>query len=387
MKLSISKKRNEKLVDILNHKIFKGYRQIKASKTFDIKKFKFIKIPRWEVEPLEPFHDNYNLQYQRMYLNKGPQIMVAANPEKEPLKPKTAINRSKVISNQPQNRKIFITGEEDNLRKNTQIIRDNEDEEKKKRIYNNIFLDLTEAQQYSNILLLPLQRKRKTKNAYGKPLINSENEDDEFNGLTEAQFLYRISHKKNNSKNLEAVNFKQNRGLYKGFVSRQLKERQNQNYYLTEPNLRKTNIKEQETQTDFYNINKDTNGKDFNKKLNDLTKTSVYDDTGNPTMSSTQPNKNYGNTFNSKIRLKTACSNKLIKFDECPRFITNQDFLDLKNRNREKFMKLRNMMDCDKDSKNGMFGLYLDNIAYINNKPRTERKFTFSASKTSIHPY
>ena len=44
-------------------------------------------------------------------------------------------------------------------------------------------------------------------------------------------------------------------------------------------------------------------------------------------------------------------------------------------------------MDCDKDSKNGMFGLYLDNIAYINNKPRTERKFTFSASKTSIHPY
>lgn len=386
MKLSISKKRNEKLVDILNHKIFKGYRQIKASKTFDIKKFKFIKIPSWEVEPLEPFHDNYNLQYRKMYLNKGPNVEITTTSEKELLKPKTPKNRIKV-GNQASKQKTFITREEDNLSKNTQIRRDNEDEEKKKRIYNKIFLDLSEAEQYSNIPLLPLQRKRKLKNMNGKPLINSENEDDEFNGLTEAQFLYRISHKKNKGKNLEDVNFRHSKGLYKGFVSRQLKDNQKQNYYLTELDLKKNDNKDQETQTDFYNIYKNSNRKVFDQKVNDLTKTSVYDDTGHPTMSSTQPNKEYCRNSNSKKRLKTAFSNKLIKFDECPRFITNQGFLDLQNRNREKFLKLRSIMDCDKDSKNGMFGLYLDNIAYINNHPRSERKYTFSTSKTSTHPY
>ena len=74
MKLEHSKKQNEKLVDILNHKMFKGYRQIKNSKTFGLKRFKFIQIRKWENEPLEPFEENYNLQYQRTYLNKGPTI-------------------------------------------------------------------------------------------------------------------------------------------------------------------------------------------------------------------------------------------------------------------------------------------------------------------------
>ena len=58
---------NKKLVKLLKTKIFKGYTQIKNSKTFGIKTFKFIKIPLWELEPLEPFEENYNLQYQRIH--------------------------------------------------------------------------------------------------------------------------------------------------------------------------------------------------------------------------------------------------------------------------------------------------------------------------------
>ena len=212
MKLEHSKKQNEKLVDILNHKMFKGYRQIKNSKTFGLKRFKFIQIRKWENEPLEPFEENYNLQYQRTYLNKGPTIdcLITQNSNDN------TNNKSKFTTSPSTKHNFFITYNSNEKTLEAQT---------KKRIYKQIFPYDFEVDKYNNIPLLPLQRKRKDKNESGKPVINNDNDDDEYNGLTGTQFLYRISHKQHSHKNLEVLNFKQNKGLYKGFVSRKMKEK------------------------------------------------------------------------------------------------------------------------------------------------------------------
>ena len=68
--LTRSQIKNKKLVDILNHKIFKGFRQIKNSKHFFIEKPNFVKAFIWDENKLEPFDDNYNLQYKKIIIIK-----------------------------------------------------------------------------------------------------------------------------------------------------------------------------------------------------------------------------------------------------------------------------------------------------------------------------
>ena len=56
--------KNKKLVEILNHKMFKGYRDIKAAKDF------FSKYERkTKLEDFEPFDDLYNLCYRKNFLS------------------------------------------------------------------------------------------------------------------------------------------------------------------------------------------------------------------------------------------------------------------------------------------------------------------------------
>ena len=56
--------KNKKLVKILNHKMFKGYRDIKASKWFFNHKPKYISPSAWEDKIFDPFDDLYNLNYK-----------------------------------------------------------------------------------------------------------------------------------------------------------------------------------------------------------------------------------------------------------------------------------------------------------------------------------
>ena len=71
-KLDILK--NKKLVKILNHKMFKGYRDIKASKWFFNQKPKFISQLAWENKIFDPFDELYNLNYKMnvLYPLKNP---------------------------------------------------------------------------------------------------------------------------------------------------------------------------------------------------------------------------------------------------------------------------------------------------------------------------
>ncbi len=67
--LSNAQIKNKKLVNVLKHKIFRGYLDIKNSKTFYRKRPKCVKIIDFEEQNLEPFDDNYNLQYKRTFLS------------------------------------------------------------------------------------------------------------------------------------------------------------------------------------------------------------------------------------------------------------------------------------------------------------------------------
>ena len=60
---------NQRLVKILQHKMFKGFREIKNSKNFNLKKPKYIQDAFWENRILDPFDDNYNLDYKRKNLS------------------------------------------------------------------------------------------------------------------------------------------------------------------------------------------------------------------------------------------------------------------------------------------------------------------------------
>ena len=63
------KSKNKRLVNILNHKMFKGYREIKKSKECILRKPKYIEKAFWENKELYPFDDDYNLEYKRKNLS------------------------------------------------------------------------------------------------------------------------------------------------------------------------------------------------------------------------------------------------------------------------------------------------------------------------------
>ena len=352
MKLEHSKKQNEKLVDILNHKMFKGYRQIKNSKTFGLKRFKFIQIRKWENEPLEPFEENYNLQYQRTYLNKGPTIdcLITQNTNDN------TNNKSKFTTSTTTKNNFFITY--DNNEKTFYNIP--LEDQTKKRIYKQIFPYDFEVDKYNNIPLLPLQRKRKDKNESGKPVINNDNDDDEYNGLTGTQFLYRISHKQHSHKNLEVLNFKQNKGLYKGFVSRKMKEKsQDENKGYKSSKSSAVDVKEKAIQTE-------TNSQ-YKKGYRTVRKSKEIENyTGYTTNYTTQGNNS---NYRKKKRMNTIeGGNKGVEYQ---RYMTNKDFIDMRNRNREKFSQLKIIMNGSGDNDENA---YLQNLAYLNIKEQFKKK-------------
>jgi hypothetical protein len=73
-KISFDKTKNKKLVKILNHKMFKGYRDIKASKNFYKRNINLNKQTlgclEWEKKVYDYFEDLYNLDYKLNVLSK-----------------------------------------------------------------------------------------------------------------------------------------------------------------------------------------------------------------------------------------------------------------------------------------------------------------------------
>ena len=116
--LSYSEIQNKKLVNVLKHKIFKGFEITKNSKTFYRKRPKCVKIIDFEEQNLEPFDDNYNLQYKRSYLSKlnqqiinNPFIIHNFSPTKilnENIENQKLLNNEKMSQTLNQNNKNFF---------------------------------------------------------------------------------------------------------------------------------------------------------------------------------------------------------------------------------------------------------------------------------------
>ena len=272
-KLDIFK--NKKLVTILNHKMFKGYRDIKASKWFFNQKPKFISQLAWENKIFDPFDELYNLNYKMniLYPLKNPtfdNILFIKNypptekkifntQTKEPYKPKTSINsfsssnkNLSTIDSKNRN-KMNLYNNKTNFYLTSMSIYETDNfyhEPNPKKVYKEIFendkviyndIPILSLDKVKNLNKMKLKKNKKDKknkknknknfnnfiNRNKNEIIQTNNiHDDVYNGLTEKQFLYKISHNKSNKNIEEKVNinaFRKNKGFVKGFVSKRLK--------------------------------------------------------------------------------------------------------------------------------------------------------------------
>ena len=230
---------NKKLVNVLKHKIFRGFLEIKNSKTFYRKRPKCVKIIDFEEQNLEPFDDNYNLQYKRSYLSKlnqqiinNPFIIHNFSPTKilnENIENQKLLNNEKMSQTLNQNNKNFFMT-------NTKVPKKKKDyqynkiiSDRNRVIFKEMFKDENEAKIYSNIPFLYVERAIQIpENPHEKLIMSEGKEYDEFDGLTENQFIYKISHK-SYQPNPDLNSFKTNKGVKRGFVSRELKSAVNRN--------------------------------------------------------------------------------------------------------------------------------------------------------------
>ena len=193
---------NKILVNILNHKIFKGFRQIKNSKNNYYKcNENFLKLyNKWNE--IEPFEDDYNIYYKNKFLsnkfNNSTQNLLTIKNIKF-LSKNTNINNNKIknfkksfdklkIAN--KNKKNLLINDNKNIKENFSLT-----DRKKNFVFKEILSDI-ENNNINKIPLIYIEKKRKNKSFSSKKIIKSLNENDIFNGMTENQFLYKISHNK-----------------------------------------------------------------------------------------------------------------------------------------------------------------------------------------------
>ena len=282
--------KNKKLVKILNHKMFKGYRDIKASKWFFNHKPKYISPSAWEDKIFDPFDDLYNLNYKmnvlkplktpnfdnilsikhypiNLYDNEKATLTYEVNDIK---RPKTSFNSFSSSSKNVttfgiRNKKKIKKKEKTYDKKNNFYLTsmgvhytDNYHHEyNPEKVIKEIFRN--DKVIYNDIPILSLDKvdninkkinnknnyirndsklkKNKSKNKKNQERIyvkSTENEiiqtdnihDDVYNGLTERQFLYKISHNNKNKNIDEKINinsFRKNKGFVKGFVNKRLR--------------------------------------------------------------------------------------------------------------------------------------------------------------------
>ena len=252
--------KNKKLVKILNHKMFKGYRDIKASKIFKKKNLYFNKntlgCMEWEKKVYDYYDDLYNLHYNLNVLSKlkTPSInnivfikhfpsitnienkITLSSKETKYKKTKSSFNtnttsnqnlttmnslgkKSKIQTN--SNNNFYLTSmsiyHTDNFYHNYNP----------EKVYKEIFYN--DNIYYNDIPILSLEKINKYNNpkkikkykyiTSDDEIINTNNKKDNiYNGLTERQFLYKISHNKSNKNIQEKINinnFIKNKGISK----------------------------------------------------------------------------------------------------------------------------------------------------------------------------
>ncbi len=415
--LSNAQIKNKKLVNVLKHKIFRGYLDIKNSKTFYRKRPKCVKIIDFEEQNLEPFDDNYNLQYKRTFLSTlnqqnimNPFIIHNFSPSKttnENIENEKIGKKEKMSQTVNQyNRNFFMT--------NTKVPKKKKDyqynkiiSDRNRVIFKEMFKDEDEAKIYSNIPFLYVERAIQIPENPNEKLIMSEGKEfDEYDGLTENQFIYKISHK-NYQPNPDLNSFKTNKGVKRGFVSRELKSavnRNKNNFNLYSNSYKDLNINNAIIENDLNNLNsidkgkrclsgsvsnktrnlssfsqnKNNKGKYFSKSniknedfsQNIINKTEVNTNSNNNQSNNNSIKKHNIYSFSSELKIVNSNKGKIKKnlkklnknnirlninkynnFDKEYRIITNQPIIDEKQYKKYKFNLLKGLMQGVIESK------------------------------------
>ena len=401
---------NKKLVNVLKHKIFRGFLEIKNSKTFYRKRPKCVKIIDFEEQNLEPFDDNYNLQYKRSYLSKlnqqiinNPFIIHNFSPTKilnENIENQKLLNNEKMSQTLNQNNKNFFMT-------NTKVPKKKKDyqynkiiSDRNRVIFKEMFKDEDEAKIYSNIPFLYVERAIQIPENPNEKLIMSEGKEfDEYDGLTENQFIYKISHK-NYQPNPDLNSFKTNKGVKRGFVSRELKSavNRNKNYFniysnsykqldnISDKNIIENNLvnnsliikgerclsgilKNKTRNLSSLSQNNINKGESFNKNNNKneffnksmTNKSNINSNIKNNQLNNNSIKKHNFNSFHSELSYAIPNNGKLKKnlkklnknnirlnkyhtLDKELRIITNQSIIDEKQYKKYKFNLLKGLM-------------------------------------------
>ena len=206
------KSNNERLVRILNHKMFKGYREIKNSKECFLQKPKYIKNDFWENRIIDPFDDNYNLEYKRKNLSiiynqdLSNMIQISNYPNRKGLNEN---NSSKNIKFKKKSNNNFRKkrGVDLNFKKrsyndkyfyfnsNSLLIRNDIDKtnpQNKDKLYKTIFAKENEKGLYNDIPIFAIEKIHKIKDNKKKKYIYLPSKEERTRDL---QFLYKVSHK------------------------------------------------------------------------------------------------------------------------------------------------------------------------------------------------
>ena len=349
---------NKKLVSLLKHKIFRGYIDIKNSKTFFRKKPKFVKTIDFEENNLEPFDDNYNLQYKRTYLSKLNSKINNPLQIKNISFPMTPTTEKKEKMSQTLNQNFFLTNSKLNeYYKYNKLISD-----RNKVIFNEMFQDSYEANIYSNIPFLYVERAIQKPENSNERLIISEGKDyGEYDGLTENQFIYKISHK-NIQSNPEVNSFKTNKGIKRGFTSRRVKSAFNKKNFKknTDNNVNKDNMKikginvgVQLSKISYSNVSDRNKSRNFSfknnnnnlnhsKGINNIHSNNIkkfdYNSLSSDLNHFNSPSKKYNNLKKSNFRLTKS------NYKNNEKIITNQLLIDENNFKKYKFNLLKEIM-------------------------------------------
>ena len=202
---------NKKLVNILNHKMFKGYRISKESKKVFVEKPKYVSDNCWERKTFDPFDDYYSIDYKNKNLSSlnhqdFSNLLLINN-----LSRKSQDETVKKVSVHTQKGGNFRKKRIINLIKkpinkeryfyfcpDSQLITKNSsaNKEKKDILYNTIFQDNNEKKLYNDIPIFAIDKLHKMSNditSDREKLKYIKNKEERQNDL---QFLYKLSHNK-----------------------------------------------------------------------------------------------------------------------------------------------------------------------------------------------
>ena len=202
---------NKKLVNILNHKMFKGYRISKESKKVFVEKPKYIGENCWERKIFDPFDDYYLIEYKNKNLSSlnhqdFSNMIHINNLSRKSMDEYGSIRKVSVHTQKGGSfrKKRIINLEKKPIRKeryfyfyqDSQLMTKNSNENKNEILYNNIFQDNNEKKLYNDIPIFAIEKIQKISLDNIKDIKRLKYLKRKEERQNDLQFLYKLSHSK-----------------------------------------------------------------------------------------------------------------------------------------------------------------------------------------------